>query len=175
MYITGHGHQTALDAIAFAQITPASFRSLLSLTHFGVFSPGSIFRPLGLKEVAPFPQLPHPRSFFPRLLSPPSMSSNNPQKIVYASARNLVTDGFYPLLLSNVHAAAPDLPLDPVIFRSLLLSILSSGSNNLLLRCSEEDLSLVQNITALVSAFHRGPDERHVSIPWADRGIIDVR
>ncbi|KAF9792601.1 hypothetical protein BJ322DRAFT_1152053 [Thelephora terrestris] len=77
------------------------------------------------------------------------MSSNDPQKIVYASARNLVTDGFYPLLLSNVHDAAPDLPLDPVIFRSLLLSILASGSTNLLLRTSEDDVSLVQNITAL--------------------------
>jgi hypothetical protein len=79
------------------------------------------------------------------------MSPNDPQKMVYTSARNLVTDGFYPLLLSNVHDLAPDLPLDPVIFRSLLLSILASGNTNLLLRTSEDDVSLVQNVTALVS------------------------
>lgn len=89
--------------------------------------------------------------------------------MVYASGRNLVTDGFYPVLLSNVHSAAPDLPLDPVIFRSLLLCILASGDKNLLLRSSEEDISLVQNITALVSTVIlpsiAGLGERHVSVP----------
>lgn len=78
----------------------------------------------------------------------PSMSLNS----VYTSGRNLVADGFYPLLLSNVHSAVPELPLDPVVFRSLLMCILASGGRNLLLRASDEDVALVQNITALVSA-----------------------
>ncbi|KAF9650652.1 hypothetical protein BDM02DRAFT_3185302 [Thelephora ganbajun] len=77
------------------------------------------------------------------------MSSNSARKIVYASGRNLVADGFYPVLLSNIHSAAPDLPLDPVVFRSLLLCILASGGRNLLFRSSDEDVSLIQNITAL--------------------------
>jgi hypothetical protein len=79
------------------------------------------------------------------------MSSNSAQKIACASARNLVTDGFYQVLLSNVRSAAPDLPLDPVVFRSLLLCILASGGRNLLFRTSDENVSLVQNVTALVS------------------------
>lgn len=107
------------------------------------------------------------------------MPPNGAHKID-APGRNLVTDGFYPALLSNVHSAAPDLPLDPVVFRSLLLCILASGGRNLLLRSSDEDVTLVQNITALVSAdscsviFYptRMFRERHVSIPRADRGLI---
>jgi len=80
------------------------------------------------------------------------MSSSRARKIVYASGRNQVADDFYTVLLSNVHSAAPDLPLDPVVFRALLLCILASGGNNLLLRSSDEDISLIQNIAALVSA-----------------------
>lgn len=71
---------------------------------------------------------------------------------MYAPGRNQVTDGFYTVLLSNVRSAAPDLPLDPVVFRALLLCILAPGGKNLLLRSYDEDVSLVQNITALVSA-----------------------
>lgn len=83
---------------------------------------------------------------------PLPMSSSNTRRVAYASARDPITDGFYPVLLSNVHSAAPDLPLDPVVFRSLLLCILaSSGTKNLLLRSHDEDVSLVQNLTALVS------------------------
>ena len=108
------------------------------------------------------------------------MSSHSARKIVHASGRNLVADGFYPVFLSTVHSAAPDLPLDPVVFRSLLLCILAPGGRNLLLRSHDEDVSLIQNITALVgacSAFlilppHKGVCERHVSIPQADRGSI---
>jgi len=120
---------------------------------------------------------------FPRpLISlPPSpMSSISARKIVYASARNKVADDFYTILLSNVRSSAPDLPLDPVVFRSLLLCILASGANNLLLRSHDEDISLVQNITALVSAHSsllvprptKSECQRHVSIPQADRGSI---
>lgn len=79
----------------------------------------------------------------------------------------MVTDGFYPILLSNVHSAAPDFPFDPVVFRSLLLSILAPGGKNLLLRSSDENVSLVQNITALVSLC-----ERHVSFPTGRSGIL---
>lgn len=80
------------------------------------------------------------------------MSSITARKIVYASGRNQVADGFYATLLSTVRSAAPDLPLDPVVFRSLLLCILASGPKNLLLRSYDEDVSLVQNITAAVSS-----------------------
>ena len=79
------------------------------------------------------------------------MTSSDTQNTTYALGRNLVTDGFYSMLLSNAHSAAPDLPLDPVVFRSLLLCILASGDKNLLLRSHDEDVSLVQNVTALVS------------------------
>jgi len=71
--------------------------------------------------------------------------------MAYASGKNLITDGFYPALLENVHSAAPDLPLDPVVFRSLLLCILASGGKNLLLRSYDEDISLIQSLTASVS------------------------
>ena len=71
--------------------------------------------------------------------------------MVHTPDRNLFAEGFYSVLFSDVHSAAPDLPLDPVIFRSLLLCIIAPGGKNLLLRSSEEDLSLVQNIVALVS------------------------
>ena len=107
------------------------------------------------------------------------MNSSSARKIVYASGRNQITDGFYAVLLSNVRSAAPDLPLDPVVFRALLLSILASGDNNLLLRSSDEDIPLVQNITALVSpssccltSTRESACERHLSISWADRGFI---
>lgn len=79
------------------------------------------------------------------------MDSGSVRKIVYPSGRNLVAEGFYPVLLSNVRSTAPDLPLDPVVFRSLLLCILGSGGKNLLLRSHDEDVTLIQNITALVS------------------------
>lgn len=92
-----------------------------------------------------------------------------------ASARNLVTDGFYPFLLSNVLSAAPDLPLDPVVFRSLLLSILAPGDKNLILRSSDENVALVQNITALVSPLSLSLSivcERHASTQRADLAPI---
>jgi len=80
-----------------------------------------------------------------------SMSSSNTRKMAYASGKSLITDGFYPALLANVHNVAPELPLDPVVFRSLLLCLLVSGGKNLLLRSYDEDISLIQSITALVS------------------------
>ena len=93
------------------------------------------------------------------------MSSSNTRKMAYASGKNLITDGFYPALLANVHTAAPELPLDPVVFRSLLLCLLASGGKNLLLRSYDEDVSLIQTITALVSlgfvfSWPRVPRER---------------
>lgn len=98
-----------------------------------------------------------PDHLFPRPLRPfpPPMSSSDAHKTTYASGRNPAADGFYTMLLSSVHSAAPDLPLDPVVFRSLLLCVLAPGVKNLLLRSYDEDISLVQNVTALVSP---GPD-----------------
>ena len=114
------------------------------------------------------------------ILSVLPMSSSDARDAAYASGRNPVTDGFYPMLLSNAHSAVPDLPLDPVVFRSLLLCILAPGGKNLLLRSCDEDVSLVQSITALVSVGssfaslppHMIVPERHVSFPQANRGSI---
>ena len=89
----------------------------------------------------------------PLSFSSPPMSSSSARKIVYAPGRNQVADDFYTVLLSNVRSAAPDLPMDPVVFRALLLCILASGGKNLLLRSYDEDISLIQNITALVSCY----------------------
>jgi hypothetical protein len=80
------------------------------------------------------------------------MSPSSSRKIVYAPGRNQVADDFYTVLLSNVRSAAPDLPMDPVVFRALLLCILAPGGKNLLLRSYDEDIFLIQNITALVGA-----------------------
>ena len=147
-------HQATLDAILHIQIFPSLeqvSRRPHRLTHFGLFSPGSNSG-VGVQRedahtVRPSFISSHGCCIFFLL----SMSSRNARKMAYASGKNLITDGFYPVLLSNVHSAAPHLPLDPVVFRSLLLCILASGGKNILLRSYDEDVSLVQSITALVS------------------------
>ena len=150
-------HQATPDAILHIQMFPLlerGSRRAYRLTHFGLFSSGSNSK-VGEQREDAFRFIPsilqitssHGCCIFFLL----SMSSSNTRKMAYASDKNLITDGFYPALLANVHTAAPELPLDPVVFRSLLLCLLASGGKNLLLRSYDEDISLIQSITALVS------------------------
>ena len=60
------------------------------------------------------------------------------------------TPSFFPALLEHIKSAAPGLPTDPVILQSLLLCIMA-GNKNVILRTREEDVSVVQNLTVLVS------------------------
>ena len=75
------------------------------------------------------------------------------------------TAAYFPSLLSRIHKAHPDLPLDPVIVQSLLLCLVASdvganthisshSSKNLVLRTREEDIGLVASLTELVSNAH---------------------
>jgi hypothetical protein len=57
---------------------------------------------------------------------------------------------FLPSLLAHIRAAAPGLPLEPVIIQVLLLCIVS-GNRNLILRTREEDIGLVSRLTTIVS------------------------
>ncbi|KIJ68090.1 hypothetical protein HYDPIDRAFT_25535 [Hydnomerulius pinastri MD-312] len=58
------------------------------------------------------------------------------------------TQFFLPSLLGQVRAAAPGLPLEPVIIQVLLLCIIS-GDRNLILRTRDEDIGLVTKLTTL--------------------------
>jgi hypothetical protein len=57
---------------------------------------------------------------------------------------------FFASVLRFIRASAPGFPLDPVIFQSIILSILA-GNKHLLLRAKDEDVSIVQSLAALVS------------------------
>lgn len=57
---------------------------------------------------------------------------------------------FLPSLLASIRAAAPGLPLEPVIIQVLLLCIVS-GDRNLILRTREEDIGLVSRLATIVS------------------------
>jgi hypothetical protein len=60
------------------------------------------------------------------------------------------TPDFFASVLRYVRTTAPGIPLDPVIFQSIILSIMA-GNEHVLLRTKEEDISIVQNLAALVS------------------------
>lgn len=60
------------------------------------------------------------------------------------------TPPFFPALLANIRAAAPSLPLDPVVLQALLLCLLAGGKN-LILRTREEDVGAVSKLAASVS------------------------
>lgn len=63
------------------------------------------------------------------------------------------TPTFFPSLLSYVHDAASSpsaLPLDPVIFQSILLCLVA-GDKHLILRTPEEDVGLVLKLAFWVS------------------------
>ena len=143
------------------------FKPIRLLARFGAFSHGNNSQVEDSLGASPFKSCisDHSSHDFSIFSSPP-MSSSSARKIVYASGRDQVADDFYTVLLSNVRSAAPDLPMDPVVFRALLLCILASGGKNLLLRSYDEDITLVQNIAALVSArFCYLAPGRHVSTP----------
>jgi hypothetical protein len=60
------------------------------------------------------------------------------------------TPDFFASVLRFVRTTAPGVPLDPVIFQSIVLSIMA-GNKHVLLRTKEEDIAIVQNLAVLVS------------------------
>ncbi|KAH9961313.1 hypothetical protein BC827DRAFT_1203800 [Russula dissimulans] len=59
------------------------------------------------------------------------------------------TPEFFASILSFIRLTAPGVPLDPVIFRSIILSIMA-GNRHVLLRTRDEDITIVQNLAALI-------------------------
>ena len=57
---------------------------------------------------------------------------------------------FFASVLRFIRSTAPGVPLDPVIFQSIILSVMA-GNKHVLLRTRDEDISIVQNLAALVS------------------------
>lgn len=57
---------------------------------------------------------------------------------------------FFASVLRFIRASAPGFPLDPVIFQSIILSVMG-GNKHVLLRAKDEDISIVQSLAALVS------------------------
>lgn len=61
------------------------------------------------------------------------------------------TPPFFPALLAHVRELAlPSLPLDAVVFQSILLCLIA-GEKHLLLRAPEQDVRLVVKLAFLVS------------------------
>lgn len=60
------------------------------------------------------------------------------------------TPDFFASVLRFIRSTAPGVPLDPVIFQSIILSVMA-GNKHVLLRTRDEDTSIVQNLAALVS------------------------
>jgi hypothetical protein len=60
------------------------------------------------------------------------------------------TPDFFASVLTYIRTAAPGIPLDPVIFQSIMLSVMA-GNKHVLLRTRDEDIHIVQNLAALVS------------------------
>jgi hypothetical protein len=57
---------------------------------------------------------------------------------------------FFASVLRFIRTSAPGFPLDPVIFQSIILSVMA-GNKHVLLRAKDEDISIVQSLAALVS------------------------
>jgi hypothetical protein len=57
---------------------------------------------------------------------------------------------FFASVLRFIRTSAPGFPLDPVIFQSVILSVMA-GNKHVLLRAKDEDISIVQSLAALVS------------------------
>jgi len=66
------------------------------------------------------------------------------------------TQAFFPALISYIHniGAPASLPLDHVIFQSILLCLIT-GDKHLILRTPEEDVGLVVKLTIWVSSISR--------------------
>jgi|SRR5712671_1277504 len=60
------------------------------------------------------------------------------------------TPEFFASILSFIRLTAPGVPLDTVIFQSIILSIMA-GNRHVLLRTRDEDITIVQNLASLVS------------------------
>ena len=57
---------------------------------------------------------------------------------------------FFASIMRFIRATAPSVPLDPVIFQSIMLSVMA-GNKHVILRAKDEDITIVQNLAALVS------------------------
>jgi hypothetical protein len=62
------------------------------------------------------------------------------------------TPDFFASILDFVRVTAPDAPLDPVIFQAIVLCVMA-GNKHVILRPRDEDITVVQNLAALVSNF----------------------
>ncbi len=60
------------------------------------------------------------------------------------------TPDFFASILRFIRSTAPGVPLDPVIFQSIILSIMA-GNKHVLLRAKDEDITIVHSLAALVS------------------------
>lgn len=83
---------------------------------------------------------------------PPDSFELEPEPVP-SSGDDLPRTGYFLPLLSAVRAANPNVPIDPVILKYILLCLVAPGvsNRNLMFRVREEDLTLVQNLTAVVS------------------------
>ncbi|KAE9408784.1 hypothetical protein BT96DRAFT_781267, partial [Gymnopus androsaceus JB14] len=59
------------------------------------------------------------------------------------------TPSFVPLLLTYVRNASSGFPIEPVIFQSILLCLIS-GNKHLILRTAEDDVGLVVKLAVKV-------------------------
>lgn len=100
----------------------------------------------------------------------PSLQANRSKQLLLASAPDRLaslalmskgvpthligTQAFLPALLAYIRnvAAPASLPLDHVIFQSILLCLIA-GDKHLILRTPEEDVGLVVRLAVWVSAF----------------------
>ena len=63
---------------------------------------------------------------------------------------------FFASVLRFIRTSSPGFPLDPVIFQSIILSVMA-GNKHVLLRARDEDINTVQSLASLVSdAFTSG-------------------
>jgi len=60
------------------------------------------------------------------------------------------TPEFFASVLRFIRTTTPGIPLDPVIFQSIMLSVMA-GNKHVMLRAKDEDITIVQNLAALVS------------------------
>ena len=58
---------------------------------------------------------------------------------------------FFASIMRFIRATAPAVPFDPVIFQSIMLSVMA-GNKHVILRAKDEDIAIVQNLAALVSS-----------------------
>ncbi|EDR11978.1 uncharacterized protein LACBIDRAFT_314003 [Laccaria bicolor S238N-H82] len=71
------------------------------------------------------------------------------------------TPAFFPAVLSHIrsHVTSASVPLDSVIFQSILLCIVA-GDKHLILRTPEEDIGLVVKLAVWVSCFIFGSPKK---------------